>query len=80
MTSAAFAKRLGSVKANCLYHNKKTPGHDARPGIFYSNYDPYFRLGSSKVLPDRISPESYPFLNHSIRWADVPCVNDSGTA
>ncbi|SPZ85279.1 Uncharacterised protein [Sphingobacterium multivorum] len=35
--------------------------------FFHSKYDLYFRLGSSKVLPDRISPESYPFLNHSIR-------------
>lgn len=35
--------------------------------------------GKSGQLQDDIFPELNPLRNHSTRWADVPCVNESGT-
>jgi hypothetical protein len=37
------------------------------------------RSRAPKVSQRRRSPLSSPDLNHRTRWAEVPCVNDSGT-
>jgi len=46
----------------------------------YQRQTSYCKLESLNVSPCFISPVSKPFFNQNIRCADVPCVNDSGTA